>query len=63
MTNLHLQNLKKEMFHPCYLILRVQNSVGIDEAAHYEPPHLDLRSLQIQLLIFISGAQSVEEVW
>ena len=26
------------------------NSVDLDEVAHYEPPHQDLRCLQIQLL-------------
>ena len=25
------------------------NSVDLDEVAHYEPPHLDLRCLEIQL--------------
>ena len=54
-----LQNLKKispKPSHPENLKTRVQNSVGLDEVAHYVPPHQDLRCLQIQLLIFISGA-------
>ena len=50
--NLLLQNFKK-MFHPSYIILRIQklevNSVDLDEVAHYEPPHQDLGCLQIQL--------------
>ena len=27
------------------------NSVDLDEVAHYEPPHQDLHSLQIQLFL------------
>ena len=27
------------------------NSVDLDEVAHYEPPHQDLRCLQIQLFL------------
>ena len=27
-----------------------KHSAGLDEVAHYEPPHQDLRCLQIQLL-------------
>ena len=37
-----------------YNILRIQksreNSVDPDEMTHYEPPHLDLHCLQIQLI-------------
>ena len=29
------------------------NSEGPNEAAHYEPPHLDMRCLLIQLLSFL----------
>ena len=36
-----------------YIILRIQRLEGkqldLDEVAHYEPPHQDLRCLQIQL--------------
>ena len=32
-----------------------QTSLDSDEAAHDEPPHLDLLCLQMQLKIFISG--------
>ena len=31
------------------IILRIQKLVDLDEMAHYEPPHQDLRCLQIQL--------------
>ena len=41
------------MLSPSYIILRIQrlegNSLDLDEVAHYEPPHQDLRCLQIQL--------------
>ena len=41
------------MLSPSYIILRIQrleeNSVDLDEVAHYEPPQQDLRCLQIQL--------------
>ena len=41
------------MLSPSYIKLRIQtlraNSVDLDEVAHYEPPHQDLRCLQIQL--------------
>ena len=43
-------DLKKFIF-PSFIILRIKdqraNSVDLDEMAHYEPPHLDLRCLQI----------------
>ena len=43
----------KKMLSPSYIILRFQrlraNSVDLDEVAHYEPPHQDLRCLQIVL--------------
>ena len=29
------------------------NSKDADEAAHYEPPHLELRGLQVQLFFFL----------
>ena len=42
-----------KMLNPSYIILRIQrlegNSVDLDEVAHNEPPHQDLRCLQIQL--------------
>ena len=41
------------MLSPSYIILRIQtleaNSVDLDEVAHDEPPHQELRCLQIQL--------------
>ena len=41
------------MLRPSYIVLRIQrlegNSVDLDEKTHFEPPHQDLRSLQIQL--------------
>ena len=41
------------MVSPSYIILRIQrqraNSVDMDEVAHNEPPHQNLRCLQIQL--------------
>ena len=44
---------QKFMFHPSYIILRIQNQraniVDLDEVAHYEPPHQDLRCLQMKL--------------
>ena len=43
----------QKMLSPSHIILRIQrleaNSVELDEVAHYEPPHQDLRCLQIQL--------------
>ena len=51
------------MFSPSYMILSCQRldiaiSVDLDEAAHYELPHLDLHCLQIKTKI-ISGALTV----
>ena len=44
---------KKKKNHPVNIIFRIQrlrtNCVDLDEVAHYEPPHQDLRCLQIQL--------------
>ena len=45
----------QKMLSPSYIILKIQrleraNSVDLDEVAHYEPSHQDLRCLQIQLL-------------
>ena len=41
------------MISPSYIILRIQklkgSSVDLDEVAHFEPPHQDLRCLQTQL--------------
>ena len=49
----------QKMFLTSYIILRTlglgANSVDPDEVAHYEPPHLDLCCLQMQLFSF-SGA-------
>ena len=41
------------MLNPSLIILRIQilesNSVYLDEVAHNEPPHQDIRCLQIQI--------------
>ena len=41
------------MLSSSYIILRIQRlevkSIALDEVVHYEPPHQDLRYLQIQL--------------
>ena len=40
------------MFSPSYITLRIQRlegSVDLNEVAHFEPPHQDLRCLQIPL--------------
>ena len=43
----------QQILSPSYIILRLQrleaNSVDLDEVARYEPPHQNLRCLQIQL--------------
>ena len=48
-----------------YMILRTQrkraNCADPDKAAHYELPHLDLHSLQIQLVSFLMRS-SINEV-
>ena len=31
----------------------MENSVDLDEVAHYEPPHQDLHCFQIQLFSFL----------
>ena len=41
-----------QVFQAIYEDLRV-NSVDLDEVAHYEPPHLDLCCLQIQIFYFV----------
>ena len=42
-------------------MLRIQrlegNSVDLDELAHHEPPHQDLRCLQIQLFSSLVGIE------
>ena len=42
-----------KMLSASYIILRIQrlgaNNVDLDEVAHYEPPHQDLRCLKIHL--------------
>ena len=53
MTIFSSTNLQKKL-SPSYIILRVQkqkgaNSVDLDEVAQFEPPHQNLRCLQIQL--------------
>ena len=46
------------MLNPSFIILRIQsysaNSVDLDEVAPYEPPHQDLRCLQIQIFSFLA---------
>ena len=55
------------MLSPRYIILKIQ-SVDLDEVAHNEPPHQDLRCLQIQLFSslilkeLIPGSKQVTEV-
>ena len=50
-TKLLSANFKK-MLKPSYIILRIQglegNSLDLDEVAHFEPPHQELRCLQTQ---------------
>ena len=52
-TKVSSANFQK-MLSPSLIILRIRrleaNSVDLDEVAHYEPPHQDLRSLQILVL-------------
>ena len=52
MTKFTCANFQKHL-SASYIILRMQrleaNSVDLDEVAHYEPPHQNLRCLQIQL--------------
>ena len=48
MTKFSSANLKK-MFSSSYIMLRMADSGGLDEVAHHEPPHQELRCLQIQL--------------
>ena len=54
MTKFSSANFQK-MLHLNYIVLRIQklegNSVDLDEVAQYEPPHQDLRCLQIQLFL------------
>ena len=45
------KNVKSKLYHIENLNTRGQNSVDLDEVAHYEPPHQDLRCLQIQLVL------------
>ena len=42
------KNVKFKLYHIENSKTRA-NSVDLDEVAHYEPPHQDLRCLQIQL--------------
>ena len=52
MTKFSSANFQK-ILSPSYIIEdsknRRQNSIDLDEVAHYEPPHQDLCCLQIQL--------------
>ena len=41
------------MLSPSYSILKFKDQRGLAEVAHYEPPHQDLRCLQIQLFSFL----------
>ena len=55
-----LQNLRPQNFWKCFIQTlsywdfkhKRASSVDSDEAAHYEPPHLDLPCLQVQLFSF-----------
>ena len=46
----------QEVFSSYYIILRIRlaNSVDTEEVAHYEPPHLDLHCLKINLFHFLT---------
>lgn len=50
----------KKMFHPSYFhsensrIRGQTNSVGLDEATHYEPHYQNSRYLQIQLVLSVN---------
>ena len=54
-------NLKKICISPLTIkepklkITELAKSVNLDEAAHYEPPHLDLRCLPVVYKIFNTG--------
>ena len=50
MTNLSSANFRKNDKYKLYHIDYRANRVDLNEAAHHEPPHKDLRCLQIQLL-------------
>ena len=41
-------------------VISKQNSVDPDEVAHYEPPHLYLHCLQIQLLSFLVPLELIQ---
>ena len=43
------KKFKSKLYHIENSKTRGANSVDLDEVAHYEPPHQDLRCLQIQL--------------
>ena len=42
---------KSKLYHNWEFENYSANSVDLDEVAHYEPPHQDLRYLQIQLFL------------
>ena len=56
-TNFSFANFQKVLNSSC-IILRIQrlraNSVDLDEVARFEPPHQDLRCLQIQIQLISS---------
>ena len=55
--NLRQRNWKKNFLQTaisfCELKYQKANSVDSDEVAHYEPPHLDLHCLQIEIFSFL----------
>ena len=51
-TKLHLQNFEKLLIET--VLCSRANTVDPDETAHYEPSHLDLQCLQIQLLLCLA---------
>ena len=66
MTKFMSARLNK-FFFPSYIILRIKkinraNSVDPDEVAHNEPPHLDLRCLQIQLFKFFDALRGLRYI-
>ena len=54
------------MLSPSYIILRIHrledNSVDLDEVAHYEPPNQDLGCLQIQLFSSLVVKELMEKL-
>ena len=55
------------MLNQCYIILKIQRLAGkrvdLHEVAHDEPPHQDLRCLQIQLFSSLVQKQLMTEFY